>query len=160
MMRPVLILLLGALIGAGGYWVAFSSTGPKSAFIREDNMPALGWLKQEFKLSDADYRKVCDMHREYLSGCAERCAKIDEQSARLRSLMADAQGVTAEIEQALAEVARLRADCQKQMLVHCFKVSQTMPPEQGRRYLEFVEKTIIGDAHSQMTSSAEHHHMH
>ncbi len=36
------------------------------------------------------------------------------------------------------EIAQLRADCQKETLRHFLAVSRLMPPEQGRRYLDWV----------------------
>ena len=40
----------------------------------------------------------------------------------------------------------LRADCQTMMLHHFIQVSQTMPPEQGRRYLAWVkDKAFLSD---------------
>ena len=48
--------------------------------------------------------------------------------------------MTPDIVAALAEGSRLRAECQGMMLRHFFQVSQTMPPEQGRRYLAWVKE--------------------
>ena len=40
--------------------------------------------------------------------------------------------------------SQLQAECQASMLRHFYQVSQAMPPEQGRRYLAWVqEKTIL-----------------
>jgi hypothetical protein len=42
------------------------------------------------------------------------------------------------------------------MLQHFYEVSRTMPPEQGRRYLAWVqERTILADSHEEMQHS--HH---
>jgi hypothetical protein len=48
--------------------------------------------------------------------------------------------MTPEIEAAVAESARLRGECQRNMLKHFYEVSRTMPPEQGRRYLAWVQE--------------------
>ncbi len=48
--------------------------------------------------------------------------------------------VTPEIEGLLAERAKTRADCEAEMLKHFLAVSRTMPAEQGRRYLAWVEE--------------------
>ena len=68
------------------------------------------------------------------------CRKIDTQNVQLQKLLAGATNVSPEIEGALAEASRLRADCQTMMLRHFMQVSQTMPPEQGRRYLAWVKE--------------------
>jgi hypothetical protein len=37
------------------------------------------------------------------------------------------------------------------MLQHFYDVSRTMPPEQGKRYLAWVQQqTVASDSHSQM----------
>jgi hypothetical protein len=69
--------------------------------------------------------------------------KIDEQNAQLQELLAGATNATPEIDAALVEVAQLRSGCQRMMLRHFFQVSQTMPPEQGRRYLAWVKEKVF-----------------
>ncbi len=72
------------------------------------------------------------------------CRQIDARNTQLQTLLANATNVTPEIEKALAEASRLRAECQTMMLRHFFQVSQTMPPEQGRRYrFRVKEKTFL-----------------
>ena len=91
------------------------------------------------------------MHEAYLSGCMERCHRIDLKSQELKRLLAATNAVTPEIEKTLAEAAQLRAQCQKKMLQHFYEVSRTMPPDQGQRYLAWIqEKTVLSDSHSQM----------
>jgi hypothetical protein len=79
--------------------------------------------------------------------------EIDAQNVQVEKLIASATNVTPEIEGALTEASRLRADCQTMMLRHFMQVSQTMPPEQGRRYLAWVkEKAFTPDF-----NMGEHH---
>jgi hypothetical protein len=66
-------------------------------------------------------------------------------------------------QQKLAELAVLRAQCQAQMLQHFTEVSQTMPPEQGRRYLAEMQRLTLGlheQTESSMSGSAGHEHHH
>ena len=97
-------------------------------------------------------RPLCSTcYEAYLSGCKERCHRIDLKNEELARLLAATNTVTPDIEKALAEAALLRADCQKKMLQHFYDVSRTMPPEQGKRYLAWVQKqTIPSDSHGQM----------
>jgi hypothetical protein len=90
-------------------------------------------------LSDAEFKRVSELHAAYLPQCQEMCRKIDAQNVQLQSRIAGATNVTPEIESGLMEASRLRADCQTMMLRHFIQVSQTMPPEQGRRYLAWVK---------------------
>jgi hypothetical protein len=59
------------------------------------------------------------------------------------NLLAEATALTPEIERALTDTWRLRSECQTMMLGHFFQVSQTMPPEQGKRYLAWVKRKVF-----------------
>src|SRR5438067_2141704 len=82
--------------------------------------------------------QVVQLHDAYRPQCAEMCRRIDEQNARVQQLLAATNAVTPEIKEALAEAARLRAECETAMLQHFYEVSRQMPPAQGKRYLVWV----------------------
>ena len=151
MKRPVLILLAGLAVAAAAYCgVYFSGTASCCRTVKGD-APELAWLKQEFHLGDAEFKRITELHQAYLSGCAERCRRIDQKNEEVARLLAATNNITPEIEKALTESALLRADCQKKMLQHFYDVSRTMPPEQGKRYLAWVQQqTVASDSHSQM----------
>jgi hypothetical protein len=151
MKRPWLILVAG-LVGAVLAYSAFYYGGTQTCrMMQHDRTPELAWLKTEFRLSDADFARVSQMHEAYMSGCMERCQHIDEKNQHLKQLLAATNAVSPEIERTLAEAAQLRAQCQKEMLQHFYDVSRTMPPAQGDRYLAWVqERTILANSHSQM----------
>ena len=138
MKRGGLILLLGLVLGgaafAGFYYLG---TAHCRQMLREPQ-PELAWLKQEFNLSEAEFSRVVKLHEAYLPQCAERCAIIEEQSQKLRELLRDPKAVTPEMEALLLERARVRAVCETEMLRHFLQVRQTMPREQGERYLAWV----------------------
>jgi hypothetical protein len=109
------------------------------------------WLKQEFHLSDAEFNRISQLHEQYLAGCAERCHRIDLKNEELTHLLAATNAITPQIQQTLADSAQLRAQCQAMMLQHFYEVSRTMPPDQGRRYLAWVQsKTLLHDTHQGM----------
>jgi hypothetical protein len=146
MKKGIFILIAGLLLGAAAYGCAYFACTSSCRTLRENNKPELAWLKEEFHLSDAEFKRVADLHAAYLPECAEMCRKIDVQSQRLSQLLAATNRVTPEIEAAIAENARLRAECQRKMIEHFYEVSRTMPPEQGRRYLAWVqEKTCLSN---------------
>ncbi len=151
MNRSTLILLCGivaaALAGFGAYYAGTA----RSRSLTESQAPELAWLKTEFHLDDAEYTRISKLHEAYLAACAQRCQHIDAANAELRHLLAHTNAVTPEIARALAEAAQLRAECQKEMLQHFYEVSQTMPPEQGKRYLAWVqERTLSTNTHAAM----------
>jgi hypothetical protein len=151
MRRSLIILFAGLAVAALAYCGVYYAGTTNCCRSESSTAPELAWLKQEFQLSDAEFKRVSDMHQAYLSGCAERCRRIDEKNGEVARLLAATNNITPEIEKALAEAALLRADCQKKMLQHFYDVSHTMPPDQGKRYLAWVQKqTIPSDSHSQM----------
>lgn len=167
MTRSWAILLSGILLAVAAYFGLYYSGTAGSRRLERSQQPELAWLKQEFHLSDAEYERVCQMHEGYLAGCAERCRRIDEKNVELQRLLAATNTITPEIESVLSQAAQLRAECQKQMLQHFYEVSRTMPPDQGKRYLAWVQaRTVLSDTHSQMTSVRDsmepaippHHH--
>jgi len=151
MKRPWLILLAGIAAALLGYFTFYFIGTAQCRAIIHEHEPELAWLKKEFHLNDAEFARISQMHASYLSGCAERCRMIDEKNQHLKQLLASTNTVTPDIDKLLAESARLRAACHKQMLQHFYEVSRTMPPEQGRRYLAWVqERTLLSDSHQDM----------
>jgi hypothetical protein len=151
MNRSLLILLAGLAVAVLGYCGIYYAGTAKYCCVKPGQTPELAWLKQEFHLSDAEFTRISQMHEQYLAGCTERCHQIDMRNQGLAQLLAATNNITPEIEKALAESALLRAECQKKMLQHFYEVSRTMPPEQGKRYLAWVQsKTVLTDSHSQM----------
>lgn len=144
MRRGITILgigLAGALLAYACFY--YAGTASHRALLR-DQTPELAWLRREFKLGDAEFQEVTRQHAAYLPQCQAMCRRIDEQDKRLRRLLAAAQAVTPEIEAAIGEAARLRAECHGKMLRHFFEMSRAMPPEQGRRFLGWItERTLL-----------------
>jgi endogenous inhibitor of DNA gyrase (YacG/DUF329 family) len=144
--KGILILVLGVLAAVAAYGCIYFAGTSSARSLQRSEKPELAWLKREFNLSDAEFKRVSELHAAYLPQCRERCQQIDAQTVQLQKLLADATNATPEIDAALAESARLRTECQRMMLRHFFQVSQTMPPEQGRRYLSWVkEKAFLPD---------------
>lgn len=146
--------LLACLLAYGG--VYYASTKPARA-LEDRPQPELAWLKQEFNLSESEFKRISDLHEAYLPKCREMCMKINAKNSELRQLLESSTNVTGHVQAALNESARLRAQCQAQMLDHFFEVSRTMAPEQGKRYLTWVRaKTLQGNGG--MNHGDETHH--
>ena len=149
-MKKSLLILIGGLIAGG---LAFAGV----CFVLMKNQtasgmpPELAWLKTEYQLSDADFSKILKAHAEYLPDCKAMCRRIEAKNEALQKELNGASGVTPEIQALLDESANLRKECQAQMLEHFFKVSRMMPPEQGQRYLSWIQsKTIFAQGHPSM----------
>lgn len=140
MRRGFLILGLGMMAAIASYFCIYlaETTGPRT--LLQSRQPELVWLKQEFKLSEPEFARLSQLHDAYLPQCKERCRLIQQMNDKLGQLLATTSEVTPAIESALAERAKMRSECQAAMLKHFFEVSRTMSPEQGRRYLAWVQE--------------------
>ena len=111
MKKGGLILLAGLLLGSAAFsGFYYLGTAPSRNMMQEPQ-PELAWLKQEFKLSDAEFARITALHEAYLPQCGERCRAIAQQNARLKELLAKDSIVTSEIENLLNERAKTRAQC-------------------------------------------------
>ena len=146
MKKGIFILVFGLAAAAAAYGCVYFACMSSARSLQQSDKPELAWLKEEFNLPDADFKRVSELHSAYLPQCREMCREIDAHNVKLQKLVAGATNMTPEITAALKESARLRSECQTMMLQHFFQVSQTMPPEQGRRYLSWVkEKAFVAD---------------
>jgi Heavy-metal resistance len=163
MKRPWLIILGGLLLALLAYGGSYLASSAKSRLMESSAMPELAWLQTEFHIPDAEFARITKLHESYLAACAERCQRIDAKNAELESLLARTNTVTPEIARHIQEAAQLRAECQTAMLQHFYEISQTMPPEQGRRYFAWVVSRTFSSEHSSMThvsADADHEHHH
>jgi len=140
MKRALAIVLSGLVLAVAAYGgIYFASTARNRELLRSQ-MPELVWLKTEFKVSDAEFQRITELHAAYHSQCVERCRQIAQKNAEFKELLAKSGALTPEIETNLAEAAQIRLECQKAMLKHCLEVSRAMPSEEGKRYLAWVQE--------------------
>jgi len=160
MKRPWLILVGGLLLAALAYGASYLTGSTCCRNLVEEKNPELSWLKSEFHLSDAEFARIEALHTDYTTACAERCRRIDAKNAELRALLSQTNGVTPAVETALRDAAQLRAECQRAMLEHFYEVSRSMPPDQGKRYFDWVVGRTLGSEHEAMTHGrvAAHEH--
>lgn len=140
MKRIVLYSVFGLLLVAAAYVGFYFLGAATDRNLMHAKAPELAWLKKEFNLNNAELARITKMHEAYRPHCVEMCRRIDAKNAELKELLAKTNVMTPEIERKLAEAAELRVECQKAMLQHFMEVSQTMPPEEGKRYLAWVEE--------------------
>jgi hypothetical protein len=137
------ILLMGLLLGTGGFSGFYYLGMAPCRNMMQERQPELAWLKKEFNLNEAELARITQLHEAYLPQCAKRCRVIEGQNVKLKELLAKDGAVTPEIQDLLTERAKTRAQCEAEMLKHFREVSRTMPPEQGRRYLAWVEEQTV-----------------
>lgn len=154
-MKSIVGILVAGLFLSVSAFCGFYFLGTVSPrAILKEQTPELAWLKNEFNLSATELARISRLHDAYQPHCKEMCRRIDAQNARLKQLLAATNQITSQIEAALAESARLRAECQREMLRHFFEVSRTMPTEQGRLYLAWISERTFLPAHGSMSAEA------
>jgi hypothetical protein len=163
-MNRSLAILLGALalcaVLLGGSY-AVSRRVCQSCMSK--SVGDLDWLRQEFHLGDAEMARIQKLHEGYLPKCAGMCAKIAAKKSEIETALNGSTNLNPAAQQKLAELAALRAQCQSQMLQHFTEVSQTMPPEEGRRYLAEMQRLTLSlhdQTESSMSESMGHEHHH
>ena len=137
MKKPLLILVAGLALAFAAYAGLFLA---RTAPIHVEAPDDLLWLRQEFSLTDQEFARIREMHEGYLPDCAAMCARIAASNRDLEQLVLSTNAVTSQISEKLAEIGRIRQECQTRMLKHFYSVSQAMPPEQGRRYLAEMQR--------------------
>ncbi len=150
MKHPRLIILCGLALAAGGFGVLYASRTAPYRQLEMECGPDLAWIKKEFRLDKADFERVRVLHEQYKVECAEYCRQIDAKHRALSLLLATSTNVTPEIEKVLNDAAMLRKQCHTTMLRHFFAVSRAMPPEQGRRYLAWMQAETLSSTHPTM----------
>jgi hypothetical protein len=139
MRRGLTILALGVVGAVVAYYCCYwLGTAMPRSWLRNPQ-PELAWLKHEFNLSDSQFARISQLHDGYVPQCKERCRHIEDLNNKLMKAIGATTEITPEIERLLADRARMRADCQAEMLKHFFEVSRTMPAEQGKRYLAWAQ---------------------
>ena len=144
MKSATVILTVGLVVGASAFcgFYYLGTASPRE--LAKAQTPELAWLKSEFNLTDAELAGITKLHEAYQPHCEEMCRRINAQNKRLKLLLAATNQMTAEIEAAIGESAKLRGECQRDMLAHFLEVSRTMPPEQGKRYSTWIqERTVL-----------------
>jgi hypothetical protein len=143
MKRFWLLLICGLAAGLVGYACIYLKATSAERAIDSSSHPELSWLKKEYHLTDAEFARVAKLRDNYRPKCVEMCRRIDEQNSRVQQLLKANNNVTPEIKQALAQAAQLRVECESAMLQHFYEVSGAMPPEQGKRYLDWVQTETL-----------------
>ncbi len=143
MKRSWLILLGGFFAGFVAYAAIYHHASSVQRSMEQSTRPELTWLKHEYHLSNDQFNRVVGLHDAYYPRCAQMCRRIDDQNTKVQKLLAATNSITPEIKNALAEAAQLRAECEAAMLEHFYEVSRAMPPDEGKRYLAWVQQETL-----------------
>src|SRR5258706_1596353 len=129
-MKKAIAILLGfLLLGVAAYWTSYCSiTSAHLAPVGAQSVELL-WLKKEFHLTDQDFDRIARLHAAYKPHCKEMCRRIDEHNKQSLEALLSTNQITDQVESLLFAGAKLRAECQRDMLRHFYDVSRQMPPD-------------------------------
>lgn len=150
MRRPVVILILGLLGAVAGYCAIYYFGTSRDRELLDSPTPELAWLQHEFNLSTNELQRITELHEGYLPRCEEMCRRIADKNSEIKQALTNSVLDDRLVERKLAEAAQLRLQCQTNMLHHFIAVSRQMPPEQGRRYLAWIEERTFTDSSGMM----------
>jgi len=114
-----------------------------------ESMPELVWLQKELDLSDSQFKKVSTLHAAYLPECTAMCERIAEAHERLDTVSYGEMQVTPELKTAIADHARIHAECQERMLEHLYETARILDADQAERYLEVMLPYALDFSHSE-----------
>lgn len=107
------------------------------------HLPELEWLRHEFKLNDAQFATVSELHLAYRPTCEDLCMKVMASQDKIKALVSDGSQVSPELIAALQEHATLHVECQSALLAHLYQTAACLSPEQSRSYLDAMLPQVI-----------------
>jgi len=138
------ITLIGALaVGLLAFYACNFLATRELRDIEQAPNGELQWLRQEFHLSGAQFKKIEALHSAYTPVCNEMCQRIMEANSKLYRLLSENREVTPEVEAAIRETGSVQDDCRKQMLAHIYQVSAQMNPADAQNYLRLMKSRVI-----------------
>lgn len=143
MRKGALALVIAVLGSALAYCLYFyCATQPVHAMLMQPD-GQMEWLRREFKLSDAQFTKVKQLHEAYRPGCDQMCTRIAEANGEANTLIVNSKTMTPGIEAALKKCATLQSECRQALLAHVYAVGSEMSPPEARRYIDMMTARIV-----------------
>ncbi|MEY4484516.1 MAG: hypothetical protein RL693_1968 [Verrucomicrobiota bacterium] len=148
MKRGLWILAAALLAGLAGFAITHWQcceflTGKTASAHGSSRMPELEWLRREFKLTEAQFAKVSELHLAYRPTCESLCMKVMTSHDRVKKLVGSGIEISPELKAALNDHAQLHVECQTAMLKHLYQTAACLSPEQARRYLDALLPQVL-----------------
>jgi hypothetical protein len=143
MRKAVLIALLALAAGVLSFQATRGCRPVRPQHALLDEMPELAWMRGELKLSDAQFARVAALHERYRPVCRDMCDRIETARARVDGLLRQSKSVTPELESAMREFARVRAECRLAMLRHVYETAAELDERQAARYLDALAPHLV-----------------
>jgi len=151
-MRRSFLILASLLLASAAIVLGSFHLGARMGGGAGRTADDLEWLRLEFHLGEPELAKVRVAHEGYLPVCRSYCERIAAATAEMVQALGPGTNVPPLVDQKLAEIGALRAQCQAAMLRHFAEVSRLMPEPEGRRYLAEMQRLTLG-AHEHLEHS-------
>jgi len=155
MKRLVVTAVLAILLGWAAYALSFHVASYTFCRVPDANDPS-SWIRQEYHLNDAQYARVRQLEEGYAPQCAELCRQIQKSHNSLKKLILANTTMTPEVEAALQKDTAVEQECREAMLQHFYAVSEAMPPDEGKRYLEMMQGMVVEQDQTANAPASQH----
>jgi hypothetical protein len=149
-----LVLGIAAAVGV----VAYRASGDEAVKQALAQRDAMGWLRTDFQLTDAQFAAIKKLHDSYSLVCEEHCRAIREAERARSALQNTANGDAAAIAVADRRVEELRLVCESAISAHVRQCAAEMSPPAGERYLALVLPKIKDFDHQAAPDLQLNHH--
>lgn len=134
----VVTLVAIALVAGAAGMVAFRAAGNPTVEQALAKKDAMGWMRADFGLTDAQFDAIQKLHDAYSLVCEEHCREIQKASHVRAVLRAAPQSDAAALAAADRRVEELQQICESAIATHVRQCASHMPPEAAQRYLALV----------------------
>ena len=156
MKKAFIIIFMAGAVALAGYRISYRCATASSESMLTKPGGEMEWLKCEYHLSDAQFARIQQLHRDYAPTCDLMCEKIAKANGKLDQLVNTNRTVTPEVTAAMKECLAAQAECREAMLGHVYAVSAEMSRQDGARYLQMMKARIVEPAmpHSAVISES------
>jgi hypothetical protein len=142
----IVILILAVGLAVCSFVIYYRTATAAAAAMLSKPQGEMEWLKMEFHLTETQFARIQELHREYAPKCDEMCEDIANENLKLDALIRANHMVTAEVNEALSECVAVQGNCRRALLGHVYAVSAEMSPTDGNRYVQMMKQRIIEPA--------------
>jgi hypothetical protein len=150
MKKVFTILVLALLAGVAAFCVMRShKLAQQNPRVLLDSTPELAWLRADLKLTDQQFVRVSELHADYRPKCVELCHRIGAAHERLEAAARAHGTVSPELKAAIADHAKIHAECQEAMLEHIYNTAAALDEKQAAHYLDTMLPYALDFTHSE-----------
>jgi hypothetical protein len=152
MKKGLLILAAAMMAGILAFFLSRSQPALVTDPVLLDSLPELAWLRTDLELTEEQFSKVEQLHRDYRPVCAEMCRRIAESEAIVAKLASTRADISDDLAKAIDNHGSVIAACKRSMLEHIYQTASLMDERQAQRYLKVTLPLALESARGRTTS--------